>query len=124
MWNGKTYKQSVGFDGKMKRLHVELAENVLGRKIPQGVVVHHAEGGFVGALVICENKAYHNLLHARMNAFAATHDPKKRKCKRCKQYDTLNNLRVDGSSFVHNKCSALYLREWYKKKRELTNGQA
>jgi hypothetical protein len=101
--------------GIEKPLHIVMAEKALNKTLPLGSIVHHAEGGQTGPLVICQDKPYHNLLHARMRAYAATGDPKKRKCKRCKKYDDLSNLRIDDSSFVHTECAYQYLQEWHKK---------
>ena len=52
--------------------HILLAEKALGRYMPPGVEVHHVnfqkgDNGH-GNLVICENHAYHFLLHARTNS--------------------------------------------------------
>ena len=58
---------SAGKDAK-KRLHVLRAEKALGHPLPKGAVVHHVDGD-VGnpnaRLVICQDQAYHLLLHRR-----------------------------------------------------------
>ena len=58
-------------------LHRLRAERALGKPLPPLAVVHHADGSIrdEAPLVICENRAYHNLLHARMRVKAAGGDP-------------------------------------------------
>lgn len=52
--------------------HVLVASKALGKAIPKGAVVHHVNGlrgdNRPENLVICENEAYHKLIHARMKA--------------------------------------------------------
>ena len=47
--------------------HTLIAEKALGKTLPPKAVVHHANGSRdSGPLVICEDIAYHHLLHQRM----------------------------------------------------------
>ena len=52
--------------------HILVAEKALGRRLPKGAVVHHANkkrsDNTPTNLVICPNETYHRLLHRRMKA--------------------------------------------------------
>lgn len=49
--------------------HTLVVEKALGKSLPDGAVVHHIDGNGLNNknsnLVICQDRAYHNLLHAR-----------------------------------------------------------
>lgn len=106
-------------DGVKKFDHVRIVENVLGKSLPKGCVVHHANGDRSDNrkenLVVCQDRAYHNLLHARMSAINATGDASKRKCRHCKNYDSLTNLTsykcAKTTSYWHKECAIKYQRE-------------
>jgi hypothetical protein len=85
-------------DGIKKFDHVRIAEKALGRPLPREAVVHHADedrsNNANSNLVICPNRAYHNLLHRRLDALKACGDPNKRRCEVCKQFDDVSALRI------------------------------
>ena len=103
--------------------HVVIAERALGKPLPPKVVVHHVDrNGANNAhtnLIICENQAYHYLLHLRTRAYVATGDPTKLRCMYCRRYDDANTLRVkrmrkrNGWYTVqcHRDCHTKYERE-------------
>lgn len=71
-----------------KRLHVLKAERALGRSLPKGAVVHHVDenkwNNTNSNLVICQDHAYHMLLHARAKVVRAGGDPAtQRVCRQC-----------------------------------------
>jgi len=69
-YNAAQYK-ILTIDGERKYEHIHVAEQILGKPLPTGAVVHHFnEITFDNApnnLVICPDQAYHLLLHRRMN---------------------------------------------------------
>lgn len=72
---------------RIETVHRIRAAKALGRPLPKGVVVHHADGtrSQSSQLVICPNQKYHFLLHVRMRVKAAGGDPNTdRICQYCK----------------------------------------
>lgn len=57
-------------NGQRKYEHIHVAEKALGKPLPQGAVVHHADENKADNagvnLVICPNQSYHRLLHDRL----------------------------------------------------------
>ena len=124
---------------KVSRL---VAEKSLGKILPEGAEVHHVDedkqNDAPNNLVICQDRAYHFLLHQRKRAFEATGDPNQRKCKYCKQWDTIDKFIKTGSQdFCHGHCKWEYAvkpwrikntdkvmaqRERYAKKKEASHG--
>jgi hypothetical protein len=78
--------------------HVLVAERALGKQLPQQAVVHHRNGdrsdNVPDNLVICEDQAYHLLLHRRLRAYRACGHADWLKCVYCKKWDTPGNLYV------------------------------
>jgi hypothetical protein len=97
--------------------HVAIAENAMGKPLPFRAMVHHFNGiksdNRNSNLIVCENNAYHKLLHMRQKAFIATGDVNKRKCKYCKQWDDVENLHHDktSGSYLHRPCANKNERE-------------
>lgn len=80
------------------REHILIAEHVLGRPLPNGAVVHHANGikddNRNNNLCICQDEAYHQELHRRKRAVAACGNPDWIRCKYCKNYDDPTQMQV------------------------------
>lgn len=59
--------------------HRVIAETVIGKPLPRSVVVHHVDGNRSNNahsnLVICQNQAYHALLHRRARVVRAGGNP-------------------------------------------------
>jgi len=68
-------------------VHILVAEKVLGKSLPQHAEVHHwRTKNDNDKLVVCENHAYHHLLHQRAEALATTGHANWRKCVWCSKY--------------------------------------
>jgi hypothetical protein len=74
------------------------AEKVLGYKLKFPHEMHHVDGNRLNYennnLVICEDRKYHLLLHARQRAKNSCGNANYRKCAYCKKYDLLDNMTV------------------------------
>lgn len=69
-------------------IHRLRAERALGKPLPKGAVVHHADGSKAvdAPLVICQDHAYHMLLHHRLRVKQAGGDPNvDHLCSGCRQ---------------------------------------
>lgn len=105
--------------------HILVAEAALGHPIPDGAEVHHVNGDKAdnrGAnLVICEDRAYHMLIHARMRAYEACGDANWLRCRFCKVYDDPGNMWVSLQAWHrahHNECSRQYQRRLKRRKQD------
>lgn len=106
--------------------HVLIAEDAIGRVLPEGAVVHHVDGDRTNNvnsnLVVCEDQKYHMLLHVRARVIAAGGDPDLHKvcptCERPKLKDgdyTRNASNWDG---LHGECRACKVQRESKRKRD------
>ncbi len=73
----KAYRWVRGKDNDLRLMHRVRAEKALGKPLPVRAVVHHADGSKSddAPLVICQDAAYHRLLHRRMRIKAAGGNP-------------------------------------------------
>lgn len=112
--NGIGHVNSVGYrqvysDGKLTYEHIVLAEKALGKKLPPGSRVHHFDedkSNNKSNLVLCQDEAYHRLLHKRMRALRESGDPNHLKCPYCKKYDAAELLTINksGGYAFHPSC--------------------
>lgn len=88
-----------------------IVEKALGHPLPKGSEVHHFDedrsNNTRGNLIVCQDKAYHQLLHVRRRAQLACGNPNWRKCPFCKKYaDPIDMHPWKGrlTSFFHRLC--------------------
>jgi len=102
--------------------HILLAERILGKPLPDKVVIHHPNGNQDNSIfVICEGLEYHALIHQRMRSLFVCGHASWRKCAHCKTYDEPRNLFIgkSGSPVYHRVCKAKYDKERYEKNLEV-----
>ncbi len=96
-----------------------IAEKILGKVLPEEVVIHHPNHNRWdnSLIVICENQAYHFLLHRRENALKACGHANWRKCNFCKDYDDPKNLYFapQPKGYI---CHRLCRKEYQQKRNE------
>ncbi len=110
-----------GEGGVDQREHVMIVERILGRKLPPGVEIHHhnedPSDNRPGNLVVCQDRAYHMLLHRSMRAKKACGNPNWRRCAYCKQYSDPKLMKFLNTGMAyHSDCRAQYR----KRRRELS----
>lgn len=104
--------------------HVLVAQNVLGRPLPKGAVVHHVNeirsDNRPENLVILQSNAEHQTLHKKLRALKECGDSTKRKCVYCHEYDDVENMHehkmVKQTSYYHNRCSNEYRKNLRRRK--------
>jgi hypothetical protein len=108
-------------NGKSKGAHVLVVEKVLGHELPQGSVVHHINrnpsDNRPENLVVCQDQAYHLLLHQRQRALEKCGNAEWRPCGLCGKHEAPENLSsLKPGSIHHAACHARYERERRLKK--------
>lgn len=87
--------------------HILVAEKAMGKLLPEGAVVHHVNGNRGDNrpenLVVCQDQAYHLLLHARERALKECGNANWRRCAQCGEWDDSSKMvkRKDRSEFWH-----------------------
>ena len=119
--SGTGYIARDGYHRKSKNaketaVHRLVAEDLTGILLPQNAVIHHVDGNRANNspsnLVICQDSAYHNLLHARKRALEATGDASARKCCRCGEWDSIINLRTSCGQKYHPACNRAHVEKY------------
>ena len=101
--------------------HIIIIEKALGKPIPINAVTHHIDEDKSNNrntnLVLCNDLAYHNLLHRRIRALRACGYAAGLLCKYCHKYDKPEHLFVgpNGTNICHKVCRAQYLKTRYNK---------
>lgn len=92
--------------------HILVAEKAICRPISKKVDIHHVDldklNDANSNLVICENRAYHGLLHQRTRALEKCGHANYLKCQYCKKYDAPENIKVSSKSKYHPSCKNKY----------------
>ena len=121
---------STGYEYTMNHglVHRLKVEKILGRLLPEGAIVHHHDGNRAynrnKNLVVCQDKAYHNLLHQRIRAYETCGNANHRKCTICKEYDDINNMKNyshHNNNFFHIECSRIKARKQHRDKKYAAN---
>ncbi len=90
--------------------HILVAERALGKALPEACQVHHLNGdGTLNSgrnLVICQDQAYHHLLHRRQRALDASGHADWIRCNICRGYGPAEDmyLRDGGKWGSHRTC--------------------
>ncbi len=102
LWVAKGYSEaSKQPGGRRIQVHRLRAERALGKTLPSGAVVHHADGSkhSDAPLVVCQNEAYHQLLHRRMRIRRAGGNPNTdRICCTCQAAKAFGEFHRDRSN--------------------------
>ena len=106
------------------REHILMIEQILGRYLLPPIEVHHVNE--IGSdnrndnFVVCQDHAYHALIHRRLRAFRACGNANWRRCHFCHKYDDCKNMvscqngKIKGNYFfVHGECRRLNSRDRY-----------
>ena len=112
-----------------KRLHVIAVEKAFGKAfgkaLPKISRIHHVNCDHRNFknnnLVLCQDDAYHRLLHLRTTALLKSGNANNRHCVFCQQWDDINNLTQmkTRSTCYHKKCNNLYHIKRRQKKRDM-----
>lgn len=95
--------------------HIAVAEFVLGHALPKGAQVHHVNGDKTDNrtcnLVICQDAAYHSLLHRRERALLACGNANAERCGYCGGYNDQDDMSIVGHArrkVYHRRCQNAY----------------
>jgi hypothetical protein len=102
---------SVRVEGKKVRKireHVLIAERALGKPLPVGAQVHHVDGDCTNNansnLVICQDQAYHSLLHVRARVVRAGGNPDNELvCSACSAAKPLSEFYTQSANKSHGR---------------------
>lgn len=103
------------------RKHTRVVERILGHRLPRQAVVHHLnenrDDNRPGNLIICENQAYHLLIHARARILRAGGKPSTDKiCSKCGAVKSKTDFHLasnkgDGYRCYCKSCQSLIYQE-------------
>lgn len=109
--------------------HVIIAEKALGKHLPAGAEVHHVDddgkNNAHSNLVICQDAAYHKLLHARARIVRIGGNPNtQRICSTCRQMKAVEDFNRSlqsslGTQTQCRECQSAYCRSYERKDRRV-----
>jgi hypothetical protein len=97
--------------------HILIAEKAMGECLPIKAEIHHIDGDKQNNknnnLVVCQDRAYHMLLHRRQKALKECGYANFRKCAYCGKYDDIKNMykHTKRYNYWHRECSNRYNSE-------------
>ena len=102
--------------------HVAVACERLGTALPPGANVHHVNGdpsdNRPGNLVVCEDMAYHKLLHARARAVEACGHADWARCIYCDEWSPPDEIRLRSvATGTHRRSHARAERQRHQRRR-------
>lgn len=121
--DGRLVRQVQRGSRKRKFDYVLKIERLLGHELQKGVEIHHIDDNpsndTNSNLVVCENRAYHRLLHFRQRILSAGGDPDKdRICTKCGQVKEKENFyfhksgrQIGNAQSYCKACSLAYKRK-------------
>ncbi len=106
--------------------HILVAERALGHDLPEGAQVHHRDGNkrhnANANLVICQDAAYHKLLHVRTRVVLAGGDPNtQRICAHCRElkafaeFNRSSQNKADGLQQQCRVCQSAYCKTYVRR---------
>lgn len=102
--------------------HIALASDAIGRKLPDKAEIHHFNekkaDNSPGNLVLCEDRAYHALLHLRARALRECGHANWRRCSICKTWSAPEGMRRVTKVMVHRECLRARARTYWRTKQE------
>lgn len=109
-------------------VHILIAEKALGKPLPVGAEVHHVDEDVSNNanqnLVICQDKAFHKLLHVRTRIVKAGGDPNtQRECDRChelkffSEFNRCHKNKSDGLQRYCRRCQSEYTKSYVRPPR-------
>lgn len=97
-------------NGAQKDEHIFVAERALGKRLPKGAEVHHVDenrqNNAGSNLVICQNRAYHKLLHRRMRRLRDCGSFDLKRCWKCNEVKSLSEYYrcADSADGIAGRC--------------------